>query len=140
MRRFRRSRDDGRFALTTLQNPTLEVRSRYELIAAAQKNVAPAEACPPRPEAAVHSEQNSAAPANAHAPQPDSPEPTPPERPTRKNPFPVRMELRKSPAGEVEFRYVLGENEPPPFAPIRDPATRARLTKYYEEQGAKTFR
>ncbi|MFZ3329543.1 MAG: adenylate/guanylate cyclase domain-containing protein [Candidatus Acidiferrales bacterium] len=35
--RFRRSRDDGRFALTTLQNPTLEVRSRSELIVAAQK-------------------------------------------------------------------------------------------------------
>jgi hypothetical protein len=140
MRRFRRSRDDGRFALTTLQNPTLEVRSHAQLVAAAQKNVAQAEPCPPHPEAAVPYEQNSAAPANAHAPQPNSPEPTPPQRPTRKNPFPVRMELRKSPAGEVEFRYVLGENEPPPFAPICDPATRARLTKYYEEQGAKAFR
>ncbi len=40
MKRFRRSRDDGRFALTTLQNPTLEVRSLPQLIAAAQKNVA----------------------------------------------------------------------------------------------------
>jgi hypothetical protein len=139
MRRFRRSRDDGRFALTTLQNPTLEIRSHAQLVAAAQEKVAQAETRPPRPEAAVPNEQNSAAPANAHAPQPGSPEPTPPQRPPRKNPFPVRMELRKSPAGEVEFRYVLGENEPPPFAPIRDPATRARLTKHFEEQGARAF-
>jgi hypothetical protein len=35
MRRFRKFRDD-RFALTTLQNPRCEVRTRAELIQAAQ--------------------------------------------------------------------------------------------------------
>ena len=41
MKPFRRSRDfDGRFALTTLQNPTLEVRSRDELIEDARRRQA----------------------------------------------------------------------------------------------------
>lgn len=37
MKKFRNSRDDGRFALNTLQNPTLEVRSLHQLIAAAEQ-------------------------------------------------------------------------------------------------------
>jgi hypothetical protein len=37
MKRFRRSRDDGRFALTTLQNPACEVRSMAEIVRDAQK-------------------------------------------------------------------------------------------------------
>ena len=44
MKKYRRSRDDGRFALTTLQNPNLEVRSLPQLIAAAQNLVAEQEA------------------------------------------------------------------------------------------------
>ena len=41
MKPFRRSRDfDGRFALTTLQNPTCEVRSREELIEDARRRQA----------------------------------------------------------------------------------------------------
>jgi hypothetical protein len=40
MKKFRRSRDIGTFALTTLQNPNLEVRSLSQLIAAAQTIVA----------------------------------------------------------------------------------------------------
>ena len=47
------------------------------------------------------------------------------------------MEVRTQPSGEMEFRYVLGENEPPPFAPIRDAATRARLAKHFAEERAK---
>jgi hypothetical protein len=39
MKKFRRSRDNGTFALTTLQNPNLEVRSLSQLIAAAQQIV-----------------------------------------------------------------------------------------------------
>jgi hypothetical protein len=39
MKKFRRSRDIGTFALTTLQNPNLEVRSLSQLIAAAQQIV-----------------------------------------------------------------------------------------------------
>ena len=145
MKRFRRSRDDGRFALTTLQNPTLEVRSAREMIAAAEKPAAEAEACPPGRDAAapgsdVPSEQNSAAPAQVHEPQPDLPEPPPQTRPPRPNPFPVRMEVRTSDSGEMEFRYVCGEIEPPPFAPIRDAATRARLAKYFADENAKAFR
>ncbi|MGA7854794.1 MAG: hypothetical protein WCA15_15820 [Candidatus Acidiferrales bacterium] len=139
MKRFRRSRDDGRLALTTLQNPTLEVRSRSELIAAAQKNVAE-EACPPTRDAAapeVSPVQNSASPAEVLEPQPDSPEPSPETRPRKPNPFPIRMEVRTQPSGEMEFRYVLGEREPPPFAPIRDAATRARLAKHFTEERAK---
>ena len=145
MKRFRRSRDDGRFALTTLQNPTLEIRSRSELIAAAQKNIAQAEACPPvrepAPDAAPDApEQNPAALAKVYEPQPDSPEPPPQKRPPRRNPFPARMEVRTSPTGEMEYRYVLGEIEPLPFAPIRDPATRARFAQHFAEQDAKAFR
>ncbi len=144
MKRLRRSRDDGRFALTTLQNPTLEVCSRSELIAAAQEYVAE-EACSPRRDAAVPatgvpSEQNSPAPAKLQQPQPDSPEPSPQTLPPRRNPFPVRMEVRTSPSGEMEFRYVCGEKEPPPFAPICDAATRARLAKHFAEERAKAFR
>src|SRR5271156_2436503 len=57
MRRFRKFRDD-RFALTTLQNPNIEVRTHAELVAAAQRDreiqrqaSAPAviEAIPPPP-------------------------------------------------------------------------------------------
>ena len=44
MKKYRRSRDDGRFALTTLQNPNLEVRSLPQLIAAAQNLIAEQEA------------------------------------------------------------------------------------------------
>ena len=144
MKRLRRSRDDGRFALTTLQNPTLEVCSRSELIAAAQEYVAE-EACSPRRDAAVPatgvpSEQNSPAPAKLQQPQQDSPEPSPQTLPPRRNPFPVRMEVRTSPSGEMEFRYVCGEKEPPPFAPICDAATRARLAKHFAEERAKAFR
>ncbi|MGB9009232.1 MAG: hypothetical protein WCC18_11505, partial [Candidatus Acidiferrales bacterium] len=40
MKRFRNSRDDGRFALNTLQNPNLEVRSLHQLIAAAEQALA----------------------------------------------------------------------------------------------------
>jgi hypothetical protein len=39
MKKFRRSRDNGAFALNTLQNPNLEVRSLSQLIAAAQQIV-----------------------------------------------------------------------------------------------------
>ena len=39
MKKFRRSRDNGSFALNTLQNPNLEVRSLSQLIAAAQQIV-----------------------------------------------------------------------------------------------------
>ena len=39
MKKFRRSRDTGAFALNTLQNPNLEVRSLSQLIAAAQQIV-----------------------------------------------------------------------------------------------------
>lgn len=136
MKRFRRSRDVGTFALTTLQNPTLEVRSRAELIAAAQKTVpepdsAPAPAVPP--------EQNSAAPAAVHPPPPASPEPPPQQRPQKPSPFPIRMEVRTQPSGEMEYRYVLGQREPPPFAPVPDAATRARLAKYIAEQDAKAL-
>ena len=96
MKRFRRSRDDGRFAVTTLQNPTIEVRSRSELIAAAQKNVAE-EACPPRRDVAcvshVSPAQNSACPAEVLPPQPDSPDKRH-NNAHRRNPFPVRREVR----------------------------------------------
>jgi hypothetical protein len=44
MKRFRNSRDNGTFALTTLQNPNLEVRSLSQLIAAAQQ-IVEEEAC-----------------------------------------------------------------------------------------------
>jgi hypothetical protein len=40
MKRFRNSRDDGRFALNTLQNPNLEVRSLHQLIADAEQALA----------------------------------------------------------------------------------------------------
>jgi hypothetical protein len=40
MKRIRRSRDDGRFALHTLQNPNLEVRSLHQLIADAEQALA----------------------------------------------------------------------------------------------------
>ena len=50
------------------------------------------------------------------------------------------MEVRTLPSGEMEFRYVCGENEPPPFAPIRDAATRARLAKHFAEERAKASR
>ncbi len=50
------------------------------------------------------------------------------------------MEVRTSDSGEMEFRYVCGEIEPPPFAPIRDAATRARLAKYFADEDAKAYR
>ena len=37
MKKLRKPRDDGRFALTTLQNPTLEVRGLRQLIATAEQ-------------------------------------------------------------------------------------------------------
>lgn len=36
-KRTRRSKDDGRFALRTLQNPTLEVRSQREILEDAER-------------------------------------------------------------------------------------------------------
>lgn len=140
MKRFRRSRDDGTFALTTLQNPTVEVRSRAELIAAAQKNVADEACLPAAPAPGAPLDQNSPAPPEAHHPQPASPEPSPQERPQKPSPFPIRMEVRTQPSGEMEYRYVLGQREPLPFAPIRDAATRARLAKHFAEEDAKAFR
>ena len=59
MKRIRRSRDNGTFALTTLQNPNLEVRSLRQLIAAAEQVLAEDAACPPErtiPEAPPSSE------------------------------------------------------------------------------------
>jgi hypothetical protein len=46
MKKFRKPRDDGRFALTTLQNPTLEVRGLRQLIATAEQIVAQEAAAP----------------------------------------------------------------------------------------------
>jgi hypothetical protein len=46
MKKFRNSHDDGRFALTTLQNPTLEVRGLRQLIATSQEIVAQDAAAP----------------------------------------------------------------------------------------------
>jgi hypothetical protein len=145
MKKSRRSHDDETFALTTLQNPTLEVRSARQMIAAAEKFVGEEEAylsgqaCPPERDTDVLFEQNSTGPTKVHQPQPDSPEPQPQKRPPRRNPFPVRMEVRTSPSGEMEFRYVCGEIDPPPFAPVRDAATRARLAKHFADERAKAF-
>ena len=91
MKKFRNSRDDGRFALNTLQNPTLEVRSLHQLIAAAEQSLAeddahpPAEAIPDAPasnEAPLPEEQLSPEDATAdHAPvkrlSPKTPHPRP---------------------------------------------------------------
>ena len=64
MKTFRKSRDsDGKFALTTLQNPLVELRSRLELIEAAAKDSAPPK-------------EKSHPPATAPAPSP-SPIPAP---------------------------------------------------------------
>jgi hypothetical protein len=46
MKKCRKPRDDGRFALTTLQNPTLEVRGLRQLIATAEQIVAQEAAAP----------------------------------------------------------------------------------------------
>jgi hypothetical protein len=46
MKKFRKPRDDGRFALTTLQNPTLEVRGLRQLIATAEQIVVQEAAAP----------------------------------------------------------------------------------------------
>ncbi|MFY9802317.1 MAG: hypothetical protein WAK78_20780 [Candidatus Acidiferrales bacterium] len=128
MNRFRRSRDDGTFALTTLQNPSLESRSLSQLIAAPKKNVAE--------EAVAGASSPHDAPPSA-AVQP-SPEPQPPQPKRGLNPFPLRMDVRETRSGEIEFRYVCGEYPPPAFAPIRDPAQRARIAKYLAEQQAAT--
>jgi hypothetical protein len=46
MKKFHKPRDDGRFALTTLQNPTLEVRGLRQLIATAEQIVVQEAAAP----------------------------------------------------------------------------------------------
>ena len=91
MKRFRNSRDDGRFALNTLQNPNLEVRSLHQLIAAAEQVLAEDAAGPPErpiPDAPLSSEvpppegrlsPEAAAPGHAlaEAALPENAEPTP---------------------------------------------------------------
>ena len=142
MKRFRRSRDDGRFALTTLQNPTLEVRSRPELIAAAEKNVAEEEACPPRRDAApvsdVPSEQNSARSSRI----------APHRNRTRRNTRNNNAHQEKT-HSQSAWRSALNRRVKWNFAtswaktsllrslPIRDAATRARLAKHFAEERAK---
>ena len=74
MKKYRRSRDDGRFALTTLQNPNLEVRSLPQLIAAAQNLIAEQEACPPEP----HGKRTGPPLKPRHRPSPSRPRKTKP--------------------------------------------------------------
>src|SRR5579863_5614966 len=114
MKRFRNSRDDGRFALNTLQNPNLEVRSLHQLIADAEQALAedanrqlvqvipePSSSAVPPPEeqfsfeaapaghalavAALPETAETAAPAPEASLEPfQSPEPQPQPRPRRK--------------------------------------------------------
>jgi hypothetical protein len=129
MKKFRRSRDDGTFALTTLQNPNLEVRSLSQLIAAAETLIAEQEsACTPdRPAAsaapsssgASHTGESSAAPTclrpaaelASEAPLDPAGPPPPQPRPCRK-PL-VRGTPRPSPKKTTR-------HQPRPRAPRRE--------------------
>jgi len=114
MKHFRRFRDD-RFALTTLQNPLCEVRTRAELIQAAQQalhhqpDVAETPATPPpvaaqRPPEAVTAPKAPLAPSTASlapqnppaAPAPLDRTPQPPTRHTTKISLPLREPVRKA--------------------------------------------
>ncbi|MFZ1030995.1 MAG: hypothetical protein WAN72_03310 [Candidatus Acidiferrales bacterium] len=90
IKKFRRSRDNGTFALTTLQNPNLEVRSLHQLIAAAEQVPAEDAAGPPVrtipgssssevPPPEGHLSPEAAAPGHAlaEAALPENAEPTP---------------------------------------------------------------
>ena len=91
MKRFRNSRDDGRFALNTLQNPTLEVRSLHQLIAAAEQALSEDAVRPPErpipnapssievapPEVQLSPEGATADHALAEAPLPENAAPAP---------------------------------------------------------------
>ncbi|MGC1635278.1 MAG: hypothetical protein WA744_07485, partial [Candidatus Acidiferrales bacterium] len=90
IKKFRRSRDNGTFALTTLQNPNLEVRSLHQLIAAAEQVPAEDAAGPPvrtipgssssevpPPEGRLSPEAAAPGHALAEAALPENAEPTP---------------------------------------------------------------
>jgi hypothetical protein len=90
MKRIRRSRDDGRFALHTLQNPNLEVRSLHQLIADAEQALTedsarqlvqvipdPSSSEVPPPEEHLSPEDATAGHTLAKAAPPETAEPTP---------------------------------------------------------------
>ena len=146
MKKYRRSRDDGRFALTTLQNPNLEVRSLPQLIAAAQNLVAEQEAAwkagrtaaeaplstdvqPPADEEATPADTAPAEPPPivaeslaTDATPPQNPAPTPeaslaPAAPPAPQPRPHRKTLvRRSPRSS---RKKAAHAQPRPRAPRR---------------------
>ncbi|MFZ0084988.1 MAG: hypothetical protein WA211_01260 [Candidatus Acidiferrales bacterium] len=129
MKKFRRSRDDGTFALTTLQNPSLEVRNLCQLIAAAEKIVAE-DACPPRQAAALD------APSSNDAPPPEaarlSPEDSPMDAPRIQTPPPIQ-ELLEAQAPETS----VDPAEPPAPPPrTRQPTTRRKPTPSSRKKAA----
>ena len=135
MKRFRNSRDDGRFALNTLQNPTLEVRSLHQLIAAAEQALAedaagqPVRTIPgsssnevPPPEEQLSPEAAAPGHALAEAPPPENAEPTPetslePAESPEPQPCPRRKPLRR--------KFVRSRRRKPTKKPLHTPAPRA---------------
>ena len=113
MKKYRRSRDDGRFALTTLQNPNLEVRSLPQLIAAAQNLIAEQEACPPEP----HGKRTGPPLKPRHRPSPS--------RPRKTKPFPQTThppKLRQSSQNHSQLTPLCRKPpRPPPNHPPSPP-------------------
>src|ERR1700675_1580699 len=87
MRRFRKFRDD-RFALTTLQNPTIEVRTYAELVQAAQ---------PER--------ENQQAPAAIPDPISATPPPPAPAAPSAPDPLPAALDSTSAALANLDSRF-----------------------------------